>query len=190
MIENICNLTECTSWHSHRISFLSFWQFPKKFPYWHAKTLSWMSMRNLSLNSNTQGNCSVSCHTHSTNWVKTGDTSLGSPSKWPHLQTPTHVCNAAYFKSVIGAEGQCIPYTYLCVNLWPMEIHSFSINTLKKTAFNSGSTLVEVRVKIYKEVNKYGSTWVIRVLPNDWINYRSYWRSVGPALTIKPFMVR
>lgn len=34
----------------------------------------------------TWGNCSVSCHTHSRNWVKIGDTSFGSPSNWSHLQ--------------------------------------------------------------------------------------------------------
>ena len=35
----------------------------------------------------TCGNCSVSCQTHSRNCVKTGDTSLGSPSNWSHLAT-------------------------------------------------------------------------------------------------------
>ena len=46
----------------------------------------WMVMRNLSLNSKAQGNCSISCHTHSRNWSMMGDTSLGSPTRWLHLE--------------------------------------------------------------------------------------------------------
>lgn len=46
-----------------------------------------MVMRNLSLNSKAQGNCSVSCHVHSSIWSMTGDTSLGSPARWLYLHT-------------------------------------------------------------------------------------------------------
>ncbi|KAG5284463.1 hypothetical protein AALO_G00026990 [Alosa alosa] len=77
-----------------------------KFPYWQPYMLSWMLMRNLSLNSNTQGNCSVSCHTHSMNCVKTGDTSFGSPSKCPHLQTSQHVEPIQLQETPIRSEHQ------------------------------------------------------------------------------------
>lgn len=66
-------------------SSLSFWQLPRKFPNWHEWMCSWIWRRNASLNSKACGNCSVRCHTHSKNWVNTGETSFGSPSKWPHL---------------------------------------------------------------------------------------------------------
>lgn len=69
-------------------SSLSFWQFPRKFPNWHECTCSWIWRRNASLNSKACGNCSVRCHTHSKNWVNTGETSFGSPSRWPHLAPP------------------------------------------------------------------------------------------------------
>lgn len=70
---------------SYLSSSLSFWQFPIKFPNWHEWICSWIWRRNASLNSKACGNCSVKCHTHSKNWVNTGETSFGSPSKWPHL---------------------------------------------------------------------------------------------------------
>lgn len=75
---------------SYLSSSLSFWQFPRKFPNWHEWICSWIWRRNASLNSKACGNCSVKCHTHSKNWVNTGETSFGSPSKWPHL-TPQKV---------------------------------------------------------------------------------------------------
>lgn len=73
---------------SYLSSSLSFWQFPRKFPNWHEWICSWIWRRNASLNSKACGNCSVKCHTHSKNWVNTGETSFGSPSKWPHLTPP------------------------------------------------------------------------------------------------------
>lgn len=73
---------------SYLSSSLSFWQFPRKFPNWHEWMCSWIWRRNASLNSKACGNCSVKCHTHSKNWVNTGETSFGSPSKWPHLTPP------------------------------------------------------------------------------------------------------
>lgn len=72
---------------SYLSSSLSFSQFPRKFPNWHEWTCSWIWRRNASLNSKACGNCSIKCHTHSKNWVNTGETSFGSPSKWPHLTT-------------------------------------------------------------------------------------------------------
>lgn len=71
---------------THLSSSLSFWQLPRKFPNWHEWMCSWIWRRNASLNSKACGNCSVRCHTHSKNWVNTGETSFGSPSKWPHLK--------------------------------------------------------------------------------------------------------
>lgn len=74
-----------TNW-IYLISSRSFWQFPRKFPNWQEKTWSWISSRKISLNSKAQGNCSINCQIQSRNWVKTGDTSLESPCRWPHLR--------------------------------------------------------------------------------------------------------
>lgn len=70
---------------SHPSSILSRWWLPMKLPYWQEWMWLWMVMRNLSLNSKAQGNCSMSCHMHSSSWSMTGDTSLGSPTRWLHL---------------------------------------------------------------------------------------------------------
>ena len=74
-----------TNW-IHLRSSRSFWQFPRKFPNWQEKTWSWISSRKFSLNSKAHGNCSINCQIQSRNCVKIGDTSLESPSRWPHLR--------------------------------------------------------------------------------------------------------
>lgn len=51
---------------------------------WTCSLLKYMCDMDETL-SHTWGNCSVSCQTHSRNWVKIGDTSFGSPSNWSHL---------------------------------------------------------------------------------------------------------
>lgn len=64
----------------------SLWQLPMKLPYWQEWTCVCSCRRKRSLNSKAQGNCSISCQTHSRNCSSTGDTSLGSPSRWAYLQ--------------------------------------------------------------------------------------------------------
>lgn len=89
-----------------------------------------MVMRKCSLNSKAHGNCSDSCHTHSRNWSMTGDSSLGSPSRWAYLQgSQQHTDGQIQNLNWVTLNDVWAPLTDLWENLCPKLTQSLSIKT-------------------------------------------------------------
>lgn len=89
-----------------------------------------MVMRKCSLNSKAHGNCSDSCHTHSRNWSMTGDSSLGSPSRWAYLQeSQQHTDGQIQNLNWDILNDVWAPLTNLWENLCPKLTQSLSIKT-------------------------------------------------------------
>lgn len=110
VVKEYCNrhipvhIVKCLVSKGHKAKYLrsslSFSQFPINVPNWQEYTWSWMVRRKRSLNWKAHGYCCMTCHTASTNCVKTGDVSrLSGVFRKPQRS----------------------------VNLWPKDSHSFSI---------------------------------------------------------------